>query len=106
MATTLNSRQTTYYPESGSYKQDEMNDLQSKVIRFIGDYYPDKMAVVGMRTYFKRSPQESRMEIISMIVFRVQRVRERWVNYSAGVPSIVVKATFNRDHSVTLKMEV
>lgn len=104
-ATATNIRKTTFYPESGSYKQDELNALQKKVVNFVRDYYPDKMGVIGMRTYFKRSPHNPRMEVLSKIIFRVSRIRERWVPHTIKVPNFIVEATFNLDNSITLSME-
>ena len=90
------------WAESRSYKQQELNDLAMSVIKYVRDYYPDKIAIVGMRTYFKKSRHNATMDVISKIVYRVQRVRERYNNLP--VPSVVVEAIFQRDGSVTLRI--
>ena len=89
---------------SGSYKQEELNMLAMEVIRFIRDYYPDKMAIVSQRSYFKRSIHEPRLETLSKIIYRVTRVRERWVTCSIKHPVIIVEAIIDPyDGTVTLR---
>jgi len=88
-----------------SYKQEELNDLAMDVIRYVQDYYPDKIAIVGMRTYFRRSHLDPRMEMISKIIYRIQRVRERYVT-TDGFPhqTIKVEAAWSRDGAVNIRI--
>ena len=103
MPATKDSPVQHIWQEGRSYKQEEMNDLAMKVIRYVRDLYPDKIAIVGMRTYFKRSHRDPQMEVLSKVIYRIQRVRERYAT-SGKHSTIKVGATWTRDGAVNIRI--